>query len=1010
MWSPMTVQPLTRPKSFDPHFKVFHELMPFKVQEILLVSSAYDAFIMEEDGSITTKLIHEYHGLNLSKAPKVTRVSSGEEALQALADKQYDLVITMPYLGGMNGFDLGREIKAVRPLLPVILLVHNLRSISPLSTQYDPNVIDNVFLWCCENDLLMAIIKNVEDHANVDNDTARAMVRVIIYVEDSPEYCSIFLPAIYREIVIQTQAVLDESINERHRLLRMRARPKILLAHTFEEALKLYETYKPSVYAVISDARFPRNGVVDPRAGEHLLARIRTEVHDLPLLMLSSEEENKRRAEDIPAVFIAKKSPDIRNELHHFFLTHLGFGDFVFRMPDGSPISSASNIIDFEKALASVPEESLQYHALRNHFSNWMMARSEVGLARKLHKDFIGDIKTIGKTRNTIVKKIRSLRKMRQQGVITGFDADNYDPSVTDFVKIGEGSIGGKARGLAFMWACLQRPDSDESVLSKHQVIIPKTAVITSEGFDDFIRQNHFAPFTLFSDEHITDLFIDARLPSWLRQELEAFLKKCDFPLTVRSSSLLEDGQFRPYAGLYSTYFLSNNHPDFNERFSQLQCAVKMVYASTWYESPQAFSRGVGSSGREDSMAVIIQELIGADYNGKWYPAISGVAQSHNYYPVQDMQPVEGIAHIALGIGKTVVEGERNLRFSPAHPQKLVQFSTVEDILTNCQRQLYALDMTRPDCLNRHNANLIRYDVQSVAGEAPVRMLASTYLPEEHRIRDVDRPGVKVMTFAQILKYPAYPLAAILSELLSFGRLGMGSEIEIEFAVQLGKTLADSTFYLLQIRPMVIGAEQADVTICTHEISQSFCYSTQALGHGRITGLFDIIFVKPQSFDPAATRDIAREIGVLNRTLRADGRNFLLIGPGRWGTSDHWLGIPVQWSDISNVQAIVEVRNDLLRADPSQGSHFFQNITSLGIPYMTVDEKKNGGDKDGQDHIDWDWLLGVTPAHDTKWIRHIRLEHSLTIKCEGKNSTGIVMYREDVINSTCATEDKEPEL
>lgn len=868
----MVVNPTMFPTSFDPHFKVFHELMPFKVQEILLVSSLYDAYIMEEDGSITTRLIHEYHGLNLSKAPKVTRVSTGEEALAAVKAKKYDLVITMPYLAGMNAFNLGRQIKETHPYLPVILLTHNLRSLFPLPPGMDRKSIDDVFLWCCEDDLLMAIIKNVEDHANVDNDTARAMVRVIIYVEDSPDYRSLFLPAIYREVVRQTQAVLDESINERHRLLRMRARPKILMAHSYEEALQLYKTYKPFVFAVISDARFPQKGVVEGRAGERFLAKIREQVPDLPLLMLSSEKENKRRAEEIPAVFIAKQSPDIHRELHDFFLTYLGFGDFVFRMPDGSPICSASNIVEFERELGQVPDECLQYHALRNHFSNWMMARSEVRLARSLHRDFIGNINQIDAMRKNIVSKIRSLRKLRQQGVITGFDRDKYDSEINEFVKIGEGPIGGKARGLAFMWGCLQQPESDASVLARHPVTIPRSAVISAQGFDDFVSQNHLYFSAEMSDEHIADLFIDARLPSWLRQELEAFLLHIDFPLSVRSSSLLEDGQFRPYAGLYSTYFLTNKHEDFNERLGQLETAVKMVYASTWFESPQAFSRGIGSGGREDSMAVIIQELVGADYQGRWYPAVSGVAQSHNYYPVQDMRPAEGIAHIALGVGKTVVEGERNLRFSPAHPQKLIQFSTVEDILENCQRQLYALEMENSDCLNRYNANLTRYDVQEVAGDLPVGLLASTYVPEEHRIRDVNMAGVKILTFAQILKYSLYPLGEILSELLAIGRAGMGSEVEIEFAVQLGQTLDQSTFYLLQIRPMVTGGERADVGICDHEIEQSIIYSTQSLGHGRISSITDLIFVKPDTFDPAATRDIAREIGGVNRRLQEIGR------------------------------------------------------------------------------------------------------------------------------------------
>jgi hypothetical protein len=1000
----MVVNPTIFPTSFDPHFKVFHELMPFKVQEILLVSSLYDAYIMEEDGSITTRLIHEYHGLNLSKAPRVTRVSTGEEAFAAIEAKKYDLVITMPYLAGMNAFNLGRQIKATNPNLPVVLLTHNLRSLFPLPPNLDRKSIDDVYLWCCEDDLLMAIIKNVEDHANVDNDTARAMVRVIIYVEDSPDYRSLFLPAIYREVVRQTQSVLDESINERHRLLRMRARPKILMAHSYEEALKLYETYKPFVFAVISDARFPQNGRVEGRAGERFLSLIREEVPDLPLLMISSEAENRRRAEEIPAVFIAKQSSDIHRELHHFFLTYLGFGDFVFRMPDGSPICSASSIVEFERELARVPDECLQYHALRNHFSNWMMARSEVRLARSLHRDFIGDINNVEAMRENIVSKVRALRKLRQQGVITGFKRDTYDAEINEFVKIGEGPIGGKARGLAFMWGCLQRSEPDDSVLSQHRVSIPRSVVVSAQGFDDFVSQNNLFFSSEMSDEHIADLFIDARLPSWLRQDLEAFLLHCDFPLSVRSSSLLEDGQFRPYAGLYSTYFLTNNHEEFDERLGQLETAVKMVYASTWFESPQAFSRGVGAGGRDDSMAVIIQEVVGADYRGRWYPAVSGVAQSHNYYPVQDMKPSEGIAHIALGVGKTVVEGERNLRFSPAHPQKLIQFSTVEDILENCQRQLYALDMGNSACLNRNNANLTRYDVQNIAADLPVGLLASTYVPDEHRIRDVNMPGVKILTFAQILKYSLYPLGEILSELLIIGRTAMGSEVEIEFAVQLGETLDQSTFYLLQIRPMVTGGERADVGICDHEIEQSIIYSTQSLGHGRISSVTDIIFVKPDAFDPAETRKIAREIGAFNRVIQAEGRHHLLIGPGRWGTNDHWLGIPVQWVDISAVQAIVEVRSKLLRADPSQGSHFFQNITSLGIPYLTVDEK-NGHNGSSGDRVDWDWLLDYPCDDDGTWVRHLRLDYSLTIKCEGPESKGIVLYREDLVNRTCTTEE-----
>ena len=679
--------------TFDPHFKVFHDLMAFKVQDILLVSSLYDAFIMEEDGSIAMRLINEYQGLNLSKAPRITRVSTAQEALDSLQSKYYDMVITMPYLGGMNAYDLAKEIKKIQPHIPVILIAHSIQN--NFVQKIQDGVIDSTFLWCCEADFLMALIKNVEDHRNVDADTERAMVRVIIYVEDSPFYRSFFLPLIYHEVVRQTQSVLDESLNERHRILRMRARPKILMATNYEEAMELYEKYKPYVFGIISDARFPRQGVIDASAGFKFLKHVRREIHDLPMLMLSSESENRERANKVPAIFIDKDSTSIKEELHQFFLSHLGFGDFVFRMPDESAISSASTIRQFEEEIGKIPGESLRYHVARNHFSNWVMARAEVALAKDLHRDTISDIALVEDVRETIVRKIRSLRKRRQKGVVVKFSAAGYDPKINDFVKIGSGSLGGKARGLAFMWAALQMKQDEGSVLLSNKIIIPTTCVITSDGFEDFVAENSLHNFTSRSDDHIADVFVDAELPGWLRHELSCLLNKCEFPLSVRSSSLLEDAHFRPYAGLYSTYFLTNNHEDFEERLIQLENAVKLVYASTWFEGPKAFARTSQQGRGDDAMAVIIQQVTGDRYGDFWYPALSGVAQSHNYYPIQKMTAEEGIAHIALGIGKTVVEGEKSLRFSPAHPKRLVQFSTVRDILNNSQRQFYGLDMNR---------------------------------------------------------------------------------------------------------------------------------------------------------------------------------------------------------------------------------------------------------------------------------------------------------------------------
>ncbi len=986
---------------FDPHFKIFHELMQFKVQEILLVSSLYDAFIMEEDGSLATRLINEYHGLNLSKAPRITRVSTVEEALEILRRRPFDMVMTMPYLGSMDAFELGAEIKKIRPDIPVVLVAHNLRS--TFVNKIDAYGVDKVFLWCCEADLLLAIIKNVEDHRNVDADIERAMVRVIIYVEDSPVYRSLFLPLIYQEVVRQTQSVLDESLNERHRLLRMRARPKILIATNYEEAMNLYERYKPYVFGVISDARFRKDGEIDGLAGFSFLRHIRNETPDLPLLMVSSEPENSARSEQVPAIFINKNSPLIRDELHDFFLKYLGFGDFIFRMPDEAAIGAASNLQEFEQKLRTIPDESLIYHAGRNHFSNWVMARAEVALARRLHSDYISNIENVSDMRDDLVFKVHSLRKLRQQGVVVKFSHGDYDPDIMDFVKIGNGSMGGKARGQAFMWACMQGGYKQGSVLSEYSVIIPKTCVITADGFDAFISENNLYYQKDMPDEMVADLFLDAALPAWLRKELAAFLKKAIKPLSVRSSSLLEDAQYKPYAGLYSTYFLANNHEEFQERLSQLESAVKLVYASTWFASPRAFSR-TASHGRDDSMAIIIQQVVGSEHEGFWYPSVSGVAQSHNYYPVMGMKAEEGIAHIALGLGKTVVEGEKSLRFSPAHPKRLLQFSSVEDILQNCQRKFYAIDMYSNSCLQRYGSNLLQREVQDAEKELPVALLSSTYIAEEHRIRDANLAGLKILTFAQILKYQDYPLARILSELMELGRQGMGCEIEIEFAVNLKPQIEKSTFYFLQIRPMVTGGERADVQICDHEISQSVGYSHNALGHGNFDNIADIVYVDPDRFDPAKSQLIASEIGVINRKLVSASRPFLLVGPGRWGSADPWLGIPVQWHDISGVGAIIELRNRAFNADPSQGSHFFQNITSLGIPYLTVTEQHDWERTRGNEFLDWEWLSTQQHLGEYSYVRHVQLAVPLLMKCDGKKSESCVIPGETSEQGECVVE------
>lgn len=970
---------------YDPHFKVFHELMAFKVREILLVSSPYDAYILEEDGSMASRIINEYHGLNLSQPPRITRSATASHALELLEQSRFDLVVTMPHLGGMDGCAFGSKVKELYPETSVIMLSHSVRAIVTHAGKHQHPCFDNTYIWCCNSDIMLAIVKNAEDRRNVDFDAKLAMVRIILLVEDSPLHRSTLLPILYNELVQQTQEVLDEGLNELHRLLKMRARPKILTACSYEEAIQLYNCYSQFIFCVMSDVRFPHGGTESPRAGIDLLTHIRAQTPDLPLLMLSTETDNKAAARAIPAVFVEKKADTMRSELHDFFLNYLGFGDFVFRLPDGTEVDRAGNLREFERSLKRIPDESLLYHARCNHFSNWVMARAEISLAARLHKDNFEEIISAQELREDLLRKVHSLRKIRQQGVVVQFSGHDFDPAITDFARIGEGSIGGKARGIAFIASQLHQLERKKNVFSRNEVRIPQTCVIASSGFDDFIQLNDLHPPDGLSDREIEQLFVRAQWPQWLLDDLRAYLQLIDYPLSVRSSSLLEDAQFRPYAGLYQTYMLANTASDFEIRLDQLLHAVKLVYASTWFEGPRAFSRSIGQT-RQDSMAVIIQELAGRQYGEYFYPAMSGVGQSYNYYPLAPMVARDGIAQLALGFGKTVVEGEQSLRFCPSHPRHLPQFSRVDEILVNAQRGFYALSLASAEIFDPQNDNLVFRHVDEAADEYAVRFLSSTYIPDEHRIRDGDVPGSKILTFAALLKYNLYPLPSVLQELLAAGREGMGCEVEIEFAVDLHENPEKSVFYFLQIRPIVIGSEIEKLKIKEEEKQRAFMYSELALGHGVYSQMKDIIFVRQEQFDSARTREIGVEIGKLNRKLQGADKSYLLIGPGRWGTADPWLGIPVKWGDISAVGVIVELQDGSIRAEASQGSHFFQNITSLGIPYLMVD---SGREPDAP-LLDWDFLPGGVVEEQGRYVTHLSFSESFIVKVDGTTSEAVI--------------------
>ena len=984
---------MTYPGGTDTSFKVFYELMKKRISEILLVSSPYDAFIMEEDGRLAERIIHEYRGLNLTRPPRLTWVSTALEAFKLLSQKQFDLVITMPNIEDVDPYIFCCEIKKNFPKLPVFLLSHGRQNILTDPRYLDRNIIDKIFIWIGNTDLLLAMIKSWEDKMNVARDTKKANVRVIVLVEDSAISYSSLLPMLYKVIVSQTQAVMEDSLNEEDRILRMRARPKILLAENFEEAENLYRLFKPYLLGVLSDIRFPRNQEMDPEAGFSLLSMIKKETPDIFILNLSSEESNRQRAEKIPAVFLNKNSPSLHTDINAVFTHHLGFGDFVFKLPDGKEISRASNLRTMEKILSTIPDESINYHAVRNHFSTWLMARSEIQLASKLRPIRATDFPSIRELKELLIFNLHERRKFRQRGVVTDFINGTFDPE-TDFLKVGKGSLGGKARGLAFVTTQLKENPKLQKKFPEVDIIVPKSFVISTEGFDAFVVENKLQDLSNIDDHDavIARRFLRSRFPDWMIHHLKSFLEQINYPLAVRSSSLLEDAQFQPFAGVYKTYMIPNNHPDPTVRLNQLMDAIRLVYASIYFKTPRSYAKSTLHRIEDEKMAVVIQQLIGTSHGDHFYPAISGVVQSYNFYPISHLKSEEGIAHIALGLGKTVMEGANSLRFSPKYPEFLPQFSTVDDVLKNSQRFFYALKLTDvpekfgSSFLKSADKTLAHLEIDDFLDHTPVKQLSSTYLPEEHRIRDtVQGKGYPVLTFASILKYKSIPLPEILSGILDMGRKGMGSPVEIEFAVTLPtKQGQKPQFALLQIRPMALNQQNKEVVISEKEIADSFCFSTLALGNGTFRDIADILYVKPDSFDPAHTTEIASDIGKINQQIINQNRKYILIGPGRWGSADRWLGIPVNWNDISGIGAIIEARSDKLHADPSQGTHFFQNITSLGISYITISKKE-------MDFIDWDWLNSLPQESETTYLKHVRLETPLTIKIDGKKSWAVLL-------------------
>lgn len=993
--------------------QMFHTLMPFKVREILLVSSLYDAFIIEEEGLISEMVVGEYGQLHLSSPPRVTRVSSGKNALSKVERNKYDLVITMSKNIGMDPFEFGKKIKKIYPDLPVILLATETSDLNLIQQKEGKTGVDKAFFWNGDSSLFLAIIKYIEDKINVCFDTVTSNVQVIIMLEDSIRDYSMFLPIIYTEIVQQTERSISEDLNEMQRLVRRRGRPKILLAETFEEGMKVYEQYKDYLLGMISDVRFKQNGKDDPNAGYNFIQLVKKEKPYIPILMQSTDPENRKKAENIGAHFLDKTSPTLLQDFQHFLLDHLGFGDFIFLLPSKkisdetknitenishcatSEIGRASNMKEFEQSLQKVPLESIKFHANRNDFSNWLMARGEFKLAMELRPRKVSDFTSLDEMRKHLVDVFNETRRKKQLGVITDFSQQKFEFD-SSFTRIGGESLGGKGRGIAFIRSLLARYNFEKKY-KNITITVPSTVVIGTEEFDKFIAENDLHKFVNeenISDSEIAQAFLKGSLSKELKAKLAHLLQHFTSPLAIRSSGILEDSSNHPFAGLYATYMLPNKHKDDKVRLKQLCQAIKLVHASVFYKDARVYIQSTASKIEEEKMAVIVQELVGREYRGRFYPTFSGVIQSYNFYPVSHQTYEDGITSVAMGLGKTVVGGERVLRFSPRYPNIIPDFSTTESILENSQRNLYALNTAEKDfkLSEKDDSTLIKLNINDIENDGTLRFIASTYDRNDGMIRDgMDGQGSRLITFAGILKYDVFPLASLLQDIMDVGQKGMGRPVEIEFAVTFDeKHKNHAMFSILQIRPLVISHEHYEIAWDKNEENREdvFIRSDQALGNGVIDTIKDIVYVPPKSFDSSKTIEIADEVGIINKTLVTSSSPFILIGPGRWGTQDRWLGIPVRWSQISGVRVMVETALKKFNIKPSQGTHFFQNIISREIGYIntTFDSQES--------FIDWEWLENQKTQKELKFIRHIRLSNPLVIKLDGRYGRALVMKPE----------------
>lgn len=964
-----------------------YDLIPFRVRELLLVASPYDAFTLEEDAGLADRLLEQYSQLRLTSSPRITFAATGAQALELIEARAFDLVITMVRLGDTEAFELGAQMKAARPELPIVLLGFREADVMRMNEARATDGFDGIFVWTGDAAIVLAIIMLVEDRKNVAHDTEVADVRVILVVEDSIRRYSSFLIQLYTELLAQSASLVEEGLNHRHKVMRMRGRPKILLTKSYEEASSCFDEYADYLLAVITDLRFPRGGQEDPRAGYALIAKVRERHPELPVLLQSAERDAAAEAKKLGVSFANKGSTDLSQRLFDFFREVLGFGEFVFRLPDRTVVGRAANVYELEQALLTVPPESIVFHAEHQHFSQWLRARNMLQLARRVRPATIESCGGADGFRRALRKMLREAHADESAGLITDF-ADRESRFQTPFLRIGSGSIGGKARGLAFLNALLERrgfPKRFEGL----NIRTPRTLALGTDIFDGFVATNALLELVEgASDEKIVAGFAAGKFEASLLADLRLVLERMRGPIAVRSSSLLEDAQFQPFAGIYETVLLPNVHPNPRVRFEQLATAIKRVYASTFSANARAYLAGTPYGVEEEKMGIVIQEMVGQRFGARFYPAISGVASSYNFYPVADQRAEDGVVMLALGLGKAVVAGGRVLQFVPKSPGQLPQFSRPRDALEHSQKTFFVIDMDQAeiDIAADAEATLKALPIDEAEQDGTLALAASVYDAANDVLRETLRgAGPRVITFSNLLKWNAFPLAEALDELLTATREGMGSPVEIEFAVDVPEGWSPE-LNLLQVRPQVTRSERAVVDVSALPEEALLIRTSVALGNGVIEGLRDVVYVRPDlAVDRRRTATLADQVGRLNEAIGA--RGYVLIGPGRWGSSDTSLGIGVQWKQIANAKVIVETPFEDRAVEPSQGSHFFHNIASLGIGYLTLTSSDEAA------RFDVDWLERQTVVTDEGALRHVRLDEPLTVYLDGLRSRGAITKR-----------------